>query len=124
MKLISTRTHGMLDYAMGLLLIISPWLFNFARGDAAMWVPVIVGAGVILYSMFTDYEMGGARVISMRSHLWLDGIGGLFLAGSPWIFGFADFVFWPHLIFGLAEMGAAIMTNPIPATSPMDTPAI
>ncbi|MEX0646372.1 MAG: SPW repeat protein [Balneolaceae bacterium] len=124
MKVISTRTHGMLDYTMGIILIISPWLFNFARGGAEMWIPIIIGAGVILYSVFTDYEMGGVRVISMPTHLWLDGLGGLFLAASPWLFGFADFVYLPHLIFGLAEIGVALMTNPVPRVSPMDSTTI
>lgn len=124
MKLISTRTHGILDYTMGVILLISPWLFNFANGGAAMWVPILVGIGVIFYSAFTDYEYGGARVLSMQVHLWLDILGGLFLAASPWIFGFADFVYLPHLIFGLAEIGATLITDPVPKTSPMNTKAI
>jgi hypothetical protein len=34
MRFIPTRIHGMMDYAMGLLLIAAPWLFGFARGGA------------------------------------------------------------------------------------------
>lgn len=60
MRFIPTRTHGMLDYLMGILLLIAPWVFGFAQGGAETWVPVILGAGVLLYSLFTNYEMGGA----------------------------------------------------------------
>jgi hypothetical protein len=34
MKVISTRTHGIMDYLMGVLLIASPWLFKFSRDGA------------------------------------------------------------------------------------------
>lgn len=115
--MISTKSHGMLDYIMGVVLIIAPFLFDFANGEAAMWIPIIVGIAVILYSLFTDYEYGASPNITMRTHLGLDITGGLFLAVSPWLFGFADYVFWPHLILGLAEVLAALMTEKVPQRS-------
>jgi hypothetical protein len=114
MNLIPTRVHGVLDYGMGLLLIAAPWLFGFAHHGAETWVPVVLGAGVILYSIFTRYELGLVRVIPMTGHLALDIGGGIFLAASPWLFGFADVVYWPHVIFGLLEIGAAAMTQRTP----------
>jgi hypothetical protein len=115
MRFISTRVHGYVDYLMGVLLIAAPWLFDFARGGAETWIPVILGAGVILYSLFTDYELGLVKSLSMPPHLWLDGLGGLLLAASPWLFGFADWVWAPHLIFGLLEIGAALTTETVPS---------
>lgn len=117
MRFISTRAHGVLDYTVGILLIIAPWLFNFANGEAAMWIPIILGVGTILYSLITRYELGITSAISMSTHLWLDGIAGLFLAISPWLFNFADLVLYPHLIVGLFEIGAALMTNTVPGVS-------
>ena len=116
MKFISTRAHGIIDYLMGALLIASPWLFNFDRGGAETWVPVILGASVILYSLVTDYEMSATRKLSLRTHLMLDIIGGAFLAVSPWLFGFDDFVYLPHLILGIAEIGVAMFTHRVPDT--------
>lgn len=118
MRFIPTRIHGMLDYGMGLVLIAAPWIFGFATGGAETWVPVILGAGVIGYSLFTDYELGAIRTISMQTHLWLDGLGGLVLAASPWIFGFSEEVWAPHLVLGLAEIGAAVFTQRVPADRP------
>jgi hypothetical protein len=114
MKIISTKAHGMLDYLMGLLLIASPWLFDFARGGAEQWVPVILGASTILYSLFTDYEYGAVRRLSMRTHLALDLASGVLLAASPWIFNFDEYVYLPHLILGIAEIVAVVMTDPVP----------
>jgi hypothetical protein len=116
MRFIGTKTHGYLDYLMGALLIAAPWIFDFAAGGAETWIPVVLGAGVILYSLMTDYELGASHQISMRTHLMLDLVGGALLAVSPWLFGFADYVWEPHLIFGIAEMGAALFTKRVPST--------
>lgn len=111
MRFIPTRVHGILDYAVGAILAVSPWLFGFARGGAETWVPVVLGAGAILYSLFTNYEWGVSRQLSMPTHLMLDLLSGIFLAASPWIFGFADHVYLPHLIFGILEIGVSLMTK-------------
>lgn len=100
-----------MDYIVGILLIAAPWIFDFDRGGAETWVPVILGAGTILYSLFTDYELGASRQMSMRAHLTLDFIAGAFLAASPWIFNFDDYVWQPHLIVGILEMGVALFTK-------------
>ncbi len=114
MRFIPTRVHGMLDYIVGLLLIAAPWLFGFADGGAETWVPVILGAGAIVYSLFTDYELGIVRSISMPLHLGLDAMSGILLVASPWLFGFADFVFVPHVVVGLVEIVAAATTERVP----------
>jgi hypothetical protein len=115
MRVIPTRVHGMLDYLVGALLIAAPWLFDFNRGGAETWVPVILGASAILYSLFTDYELGAVRRIPMPTHLMLDLGSGLLLAASPWLFGFSDYVWAPHLIVGLIEIGTSLITRPVPA---------
>ena len=113
-RFIPTRIHGILDYLMGGLLIVAPWLLGFADGGPAMWVPIILGAGVIVYSLLTDYELSVMRAIPMPVHLGLDVAGGLLLAASPWLFGFADFVWAPHVIVGILEVGAGLVTRTTP----------
>lgn len=117
MRFIPTRIHGMLDYGAGLLLIVAPWLFGFADGGAETWIPVILGIGAIGYSLFTDYELGVVRTLPMATHLMLDIASGIVLAVSPWIFGFAEDVWVPHVILGLLEIGAGLMTRTTPETS-------
>ena len=111
MKIISTKVHGVLDYMMGVLLIASPWIFGFASNGWATWLPCILGISTIIYSLATDYEMGLSDNISMRTHLTIDIISGVLLAASPWIFGFAEEVYLPHLLLGIAEIGAASLTT-------------
>ena len=109
-----TRIHGMLDYLLGTLLIASPWLFGFADHAAARWVPVVLGIGVVVYSAFTDYEPGAVKRLQMPAHLLLDAVGGVLLAASPWIFGFDERVWMPHVVLGLVEVATAAVTNTVP----------
>ena len=115
MRFIGTKTHGYLDYIVGALLIAAPWLFGFDKNDAAAYIPVILGISAIVYSLLTDYELGAWPELSMRTHLALDLASGVLLAVSPWLFGFADYVWAPHLIFGLLEIGVALMTQRSPS---------
>ena len=124
MRVIPTRVHGVLDYLIGVALVAAPWIFDFADdGGAKMWVPIILGAGTILYSLFTDYEPGMIRVIPMPVHLALDFGAGVFLAASPWLFGFDDEVMWPHLIVGLAEIAIVALSQTRPEDERVYEPA-
>ena len=115
MRIIPTRIHGMLDYATGLLLLISPYLFGFSRvGGAAQYLPMLMGVAIIGLSLVTDYELSIAKLIPMPTHLAGDVAAGALLAVSPWLFGFSDRVYLPHLIIGLAEIGAGLMTRTTP----------
>lgn len=119
LKFIPTSIHGVMDYALGALLIAAPWLLGFNRGGAETWVPVILGAAIIFYSLITAYELGLIGAISMPAHLGLDFIGGLVLAASPWLFGFADIVWIPHLAIGLVEIATALSTRATPSYVPL-----
>jgi hypothetical protein len=114
LRFISTRTHGVLDYVVGALLIVVPYLLGFADGTAAQWVPQLLGLVAIGGALLTDYELGVMRVIPMPVHLMIDIGSGVLLALSPWLFGFADRVLWPHLLVGIMEIGAGLTTRSVP----------
>jgi hypothetical protein len=118
MRIIPTKIHGILDYVMGLLLIASPWIFDFARDGAETWVPVLLGVSTVMYSLFTNYELGISGKISMKTHLAIDLVSGIFLAGSPWIFGFSEYVYLPHVILGLTEVVAVLLSKTEPEHTP------
>jgi hypothetical protein len=103
-----------LDYAVGALLIVVPYILGFADGTAAQWVPQFLGLVAIGGALMTDYELGVMRVIPMPVHLMIDIGSGALLALSPWLFGFSDRVLWPHLIVGVMEIGAGLMTRTVP----------
>lgn len=111
----SPKTHGLLDYLSGILLIISPWIFDFTAGGALQWIPVISGIIILCLALCTRYEAGLLKLIHLRTHLTLDVVMGLFLLASPWVFGFYSIMFWPHTIFGLWEVILGVFTKSIPS---------
>jgi hypothetical protein len=108
--MIPTRVHGIIDYVVGIVLILAPYILGFADGTAAQWVPMILGIAALIYSLLTRYELSMAKIIPMPVHLGLDVASGLLLAASPWLFGFADRIWWPHVLVGAMEIVIALMT--------------
>jgi hypothetical protein len=52
----------------------------------------------------------------MRFHLGVDTVIGLLLVASPWLYGFAGQILWPHLTIGLFAIAVAFTTTaPDPA---------
>jgi hypothetical protein len=100
-----------IDYLWGMALLSTPWLFGFTDVPAAKWTAVIFGLGAILYSALTAYELGLIKILPMSLHLILDGLGGIVLAASPFLFGFSDRVYWPHVLFGLFSVAASLVTR-------------
>lgn len=111
MQIIDKKKHGYIDYIMGILLIAAAYLLNFQSEITPNTILFVVGASGILYSLLTKYKLGVIKIIPINIHLMLDTISGTFLAASPWLFGFADKIFLPHLILGLIEIGVAVTTN-------------
>jgi hypothetical protein len=109
--MIPTRVHGIIDYVVGALLILAPFLFGFADGTAAQWTPIILGVSALVYSLLTKYELSVVEAIPMPVHLGLDIASGLLLLASPWLFGFADRVWLPHVVVGAAEVLIAALTQ-------------
>jgi hypothetical protein len=117
MRFLPTRIHGAIDYLWGAALIAAPFLFGFADGGRAQWVAWVFGAGAILYSLLTDYELGAIRLFPMPMHLLFDAVAGAALAASPWLFGFADRVAAPHVAFGLFSVVASFVTHRHPSST-------
>jgi hypothetical protein len=108
--MIPARVHGIIDYLTGVLLIAAPFIFGFADGTAAQWLPMLLGAVTIAMSLLTRYELIIAKVIPLRVHLVVDVATGLLLAAAPWLFGFADRIWWPLLV-GLMEIAVPLLTR-------------
>ncbi len=115
MRFVPTRIHGIADWLLGVLLIVVPYILGFARGGAETFVPVALGIAGLIVTFFTNHEYGVVRKIPMIGHLWVDGLSGVLLAASPWVFGFADAVWIPHVVLGLTEFVASLVTKTVPS---------
>lgn len=109
--MIPRSVHGLIDYIYGIIAIGVPHVLGFGGFGADHLVFWFVGFGAILYSLLTDYRLGLIKLIPFRVHLILDVLAGVFLIASPWIFGFAEHVWAPHVIFGLLDIGVVLLTS-------------
>jgi membrane-bound metal-dependent hydrolase YbcI (DUF457 family) len=114
-RFVSTRTHAMIGYIVGLILIFAPNIFGFSdNGGAAVIIPRVVGIVLLLSELTTDSGLSLVGMIPMRMHLAMDVVAGLFLAVSPWLFRFNNQganAWAPLLVAGLAYVGLSAVTR-------------
>jgi hypothetical protein len=125
-RFLPTKVHGLLDYVVAIALILAPNIFQFSGNAAAAWIPRLLGVVLIVYSVLTNYEWGVFKVVAMPYHLVIDFLASLFLAASPFLFGFyreSLNVWLPHLIVGIAVILVVAVTQTQPGRSPRTTTA-
>ena len=114
MRFIPTRLHAPLDYIVGAGLIAAPWIFQFSEHTTPTVLSIVLGIGLIAYSLVTNYELGVWKVAPMAVHNLFDILAGALLAVSPWLFGFADEganAWAPFLVVGLAAIFLGLVTK-------------
>ena len=120
-RFLPTKVHGALDYVVGIALILAPNIFQFAEvGGAAVLIPRVLGVVLIVYSLITRYEWGVIKLISMHYHLIIDFLAALFLALSPFLFGFSNKepnAWLPHVVVGIAVVVVVIVSKTQPGNS-------
>ncbi len=88
MKILSAPTHGILDYAMVLLLALLPTVFGLSGLPATI---LYVLAGVhLLVSLLTRYPLGVFKRIPFNAHGLLELVVAVGLVALPWLLDFAD----------------------------------
>ena len=106
MRIVSTKSHGVLDYLTGAALLAASKALGLEDTPSSARALQLAGGGATAYSLLTDYELGVAKVLPMPVHLALDAASGALLASSPWLFGFASngTRYWlPHVLVGAQE---------------------
>lgn len=115
MRILSSKVHTIIGLLVGVVLLLAPTLFRFTDNGAASMVPIYVGIFIIISELVTTSRMSPLKLVPMRVHLVIDYLTGIFLALSPWLFGFssAPVNAWvPHVVVGILTVGYALLTNP------------
>lgn len=115
MGIISTKAHTVIGLTVGFILLLAPHIFGFADHSTAAAIATWVGVFIILSELVTKSPYSPIKLVSMKTHLVVDVLTGLFLMASPWLFDFADANYdnrWvPHLVVGIFIMSYALLTN-------------
>jgi hypothetical protein len=83
MQVISTRTHGILDYLTAGFALAFPRLLRCS--DEFTNAVTVLALGKLGYSMLTKHELGLVKVIPMKAHLAMDAVGGATMAALPFL---------------------------------------
>jgi len=114
MRFIPTKFHAPLDYIVGAGLIAAPWIFQFSDETGLTVITIVLGIGLIVYSLFTNYELGLWKVAPMAVHNLIDIAAGIVLVVSPWLAGAADEgtnAWLPHVVVGAAAIFLGLTTQ-------------
>lgn len=113
MKPINSKLHGILDYTIALALA-SPFIVNYYSRNEDTWILGAIGGILATYSLFTNYEFGLIRLISMKVHLVFDVILGLLLIIVPWIYPLPHYyLYWP-VFMGITMVLIVVFTSQVP----------
>jgi hypothetical protein len=110
MRIISTKSHGILDYLSVGLLFGVPRVLKWNR----TLTNLLTGAALttLVYSFFTRYEMGMVKSLPMEMHLGLDAMSGMALCASPLLLKPDNSTVTASLVgIGLFEIAAALTTE-------------
>lgn len=110
---IPLSVHVLLEYGIGVLTILSPFLLSF-DDEAAQIVAVLIGAGILVLAVVSDAPTGLARTLPNASHVVIDYVLGLLLLVAPFVFGFAgdDTAATAYFIFlGIVYVVLAVVTR-------------
>lgn len=110
-KVLSPKTHAILDYMLAILFILSPMLFGFG-GVAATWA-YLIGIAYLAVSLLTQYPLGALKLIPFPVHGVLESVMAAVWIIMPWLFGFANIAAARNffIIAGIALLLVAFLTD-------------
>jgi hypothetical protein len=85
---ISRFLHGVIEYAVGALLIAAPFLFGF-ESSAAVALSVVAGVFLLAVAASTEGPSSMIDSIPIAAHLLLDFALAAVLIAAPFLFGFS-----------------------------------
>lgn len=99
---IGALSHGILDYALGILLIVGPSVAGFA-GAKAKWA-YIFGGLLIVLAIVTRYPLGIVKIVGLAVHGFVELVLILCLLAAPWFGSFTTGVTSPRFYWAIGLM--------------------
>ena len=84
---IGAVSHGILDYALAILLLAGPSVIGFA-GKQATW-SYIFGGALLVMAILTRYPFGIVKIVGLGIHGFVEILLAICLIAAPWYGNFA-----------------------------------
>lgn len=120
---VSIKTHGVVDYLVGLLLVTSPVTISYPD-DTMKIIGVAFGAVILVYSAMTDYPLGLLRFIPVPVHRAADLLAGGGLAFSPIHFAVHGLPAVLFVVLGVCLLVVAVLTSGKFSNTGQDNPIL
>jgi hypothetical protein len=116
------RIHAAIEPLIGLVLILSPWIFGFSDANDAQTLCIVLGVIVIIAGAMTDWRVSLVRVIPLRVHFMTDLLVAAVLILAPFVLGYSSNGAATRftIIAGVLEAIAALSTRWDPAEAASD----
>jgi len=93
-------------------LIIAPFILGLeAQSVIALWISVVAGAGLIIYSLLTHYQFSVPKLIPFKLHLILDLSAAAFFIIAPFVLGFEGIAQIYYWVMGSGVLLVVGLTN-------------
>lgn len=104
--------HGLVDYAVGVLLVLGPFLVAFDSGGATA-VAILIGLAALAMAVLTDAPFGVLRRMPLAAHLVLDYVLAILLIVLPFLASFTEDrrAFALFVILGVGHLIVSTLTR-------------
>lgn len=120
---ISIKTHAVVDYAAGVLLIASPYVIPYPD-NPMKGIALVFGAIILLYSSMTDYPLALLRFVPFPIHKAIDLLVGGGLAFAPIHFAVYGVPAVLFVVLGLSLIVMAFLTRGRFSPTGQDNPVV
>jgi phosphatidylserine synthase len=86
---IPSLVHGAIEYAVAVLFIVAPFLFDFKETPATA-ASIVVGLVLLAFTAVSDLPTGLVKNISVGVHVLADVVLAVLLVALPFVLGFRD----------------------------------
>lgn len=109
LRFLSPTLHGLLDYLAAGALIVLPMLLGLS--GVGLWLSVAGGAGLIGYSLLTDYPLGRVKLVPFNLHLMLDLGAAIAFVVAPFILGFDEFTSAYYFVMAAGVVAVVVFSQ-------------
>ena len=109
----ATRVCSLLHYGSVVLFLLTPVLSGGATDGPQTWIPVGLGVLMAGVTFAAKDRIGPARLVDGSTRQNVEMAGSTLLVLSPWLFGFADLTWRPHLLVGQVGIGVSMLTQKV-----------
>ena len=111
-RLLPAWLHAVADYAVGSALVLAALIVGGTAG--AVGTGVVVGATVLVVSMFTRYPLGVVKVLPFQVHSAGDYLAAALLLAAPFALNFRQSdggLTALYIVAGIAVLAVSLITN-------------